>query len=67
MRDQEEVSIHRTESRRESIPITGTRVCKGHNLGKLRNYEKTNVMAMYPHGIWGTTFTGWLPRLPQLF
>lgn len=45
MRDQEEVSIHRMESRRESIPVTGTRACKGHNLGKLGNHKKTNVMA----------------------
>ena len=30
-----------TQNGRESIPIIGTRACKGHNLGKCRNREKT--------------------------
>lgn len=25
--------------------------------------ERRHVMAMYPHRLWGTTLTGWLPNI----
>lgn len=58
--------IH-VQNGRESIPGIGNRACKGHSLGKCRNWEKTNVTTVYLHRIWGMTFTVWLQGLPRLF